>query len=412
MQNKPVILFLSYNGLLEPILPSQALPYMKRLAASGYRFILLTFEKKADLRRTGRHGLAAVRNELNACGIEWRYLKYHKNPPVISTVFDLLRGAIVSLYLAVSRRVNILHVRGVTPGIITILISGMIKAKIVFDMRGLLAEEYVGGGLWKEGGMSFNLVKRAEKRMLEISDAVVVLTNKHLELNRTLGVAGRDVPMEVVPCCVDTDRFRRMPEEAARLRRELGLGGAFVLMYPGKIGTFYLVKEMVDFFKVFAADVPDAVLLIVTNDDAGPMTEHAVSIGVDARCMRVLKGVPFEDMPRYTNIADDGLFFINPYKKIGSSPIKLGEFLACGVPVMINPGVGDTEEIVRSGRAGVVVNDLSDGSYRKASAELADMMKEGEGLKERCRQTAKKYLSLEIAVEKYAKIYDVLSGIR
>ena len=93
MQNKANILYLSYNGLLEPILPSQAVPYLTELAKRGFCTTLLTYEKKRDLERLGPEKLSRLKDTLAGDGITWRHLKYHKNPPFLSTLFDLGVGA-------------------------------------------------------------------------------------------------------------------------------------------------------------------------------------------------------------------------------------------------------------------------------------------------------------------------------
>jgi glycosyltransferase involved in cell wall biosynthesis len=404
-------MFLSYNGLLEPILPSQAVPYLKELAGKGYEFVLLTYEKKKDLKRAGNAGLAKIRRELNLYGITWRYMVYHKNPPVLSTFFDLVAGTFVALGIVLKERIRIIHVRGITPGMMVMALSKLLRIKILFDMRGLLAEEYVGGGLWTESSIRFRMVKNAEKKMLKKADAVTVLTQKHLELNKRLDyLKDRGIPMDVVPCCVDVRKFDYHGEPVTGLKKELGLDGKFVVMYPGKIGTFYLIDEMLDFFKVMSDRVPNAVFLVVTNDEPGELVKRAGVIGIREGNVRAVNGVPFEEMPDYLRIADAGLFFINPYKKLGSSPIKMGEFLASGVPVVINPGVGDTEEMVRGENVGVVVERFSGEDYARAIDGLFRLKEEGEDLRKRCRTTAIRYLSLELAVGKYDKIYKLLAG--
>jgi len=35
-----------------------------------------------------------------------------------------------------------------------------------------------------------------------------------------------------------------------------------------------------------------------------------------------------------------------------ASPIKFGEYLCCGLPVIMTPGIGDTEEIIEKHRIG------------------------------------------------------------
>ena len=161
------VLYISYNGLLEPILPSQAIPYLKILSKNGYRFILLTFEKTKDLKKIGKKGLKNIENGLEKDGIIWKHLRYHKYPDKISTFLDIAIGFFVSLYLLVKHKADIIHVRGATPGVITLFLPKSIKSKVLFDTRGLLAEEYAGGGLWKEGGLFFNIVKAAEKMLLK-----------------------------------------------------------------------------------------------------------------------------------------------------------------------------------------------------------------------------------------------------
>jgi glycosyltransferase involved in cell wall biosynthesis len=86
----------------------------------------------------------------------------------------------------------------------------------------------------------------------------------------------------------------------------------------------------------------------------------------------------------------------------------MGEFLASGVPVIINPGVGDTEELVLENNVGVVVDEFNEDNYKKAFDRLRVLKEDGDALKERCRQTADRNLSLEYAVDRYARIYDAL----
>lgn len=411
MQDKVNVLYISYNGLLEPILPSQAVPYLAGLALRGYRITLLTFEKRDKIRRLGRDGVGRMEERLKSEGIEWRHLIYHKWPRLTATLYDLFIGSVFCLYLILSRRIRIVHVRGVTPGSMMLLVARIVDVKILFDMRGLLAEEIAAGGGWKKDDAAFRLVKLAEKNLLRRADAVSVLTRKHLELNRGLDILkDRNIPMDVVPCCVDLKRFSYDAARAAAFKKELSLDRAFVLMYQGKIGTFYFMDEMVDFFKVVSCVHPDSVLLMVTNDPVDGVMRRAASNGIGSDRIRSVRGVWFDDMPRYLEAADAGIFFINPLNKLGSSPIKMGEFLASGVPVIINPGIGDTEELVRDNRVGVVVKDFTKRSYESAFGELLRLKGEGDALRARCRETAGRYLSLEDGIDRYALLYGKLSG--
>lgn len=403
-------LYLSYNGLLEPILSSQVIPYLRELAKKGFHFTLLTYEKKRDLERAGKDRIKSLREELRRLGIEWHYLRYHKRPAIFSTLFDLFIGSLYCAYIIPKKRISIVHARGVTPGSMMLILSKVFRVKLLFDMRGRLAEEMAAGGLWKEDSAPFKLVKKCEGSLLKRADAVTVLTDKHLKLIREADyLTNRKIPVDTIPCCVDMNKFVFDNADSRNFRETLKLEGKFVVIYPGKLGTFYLIDEMLRFFKVMLDIIPSAVLMILTTDEPSRLIKSAKAIGIREDQIRIEKDVAFELMPKYLRIADAGLFFINAYNKLGSSPIKLGEFLASGVPVIINPGVGDSDDIVNEYRAGIIVKEFNDTAYRNAVHDLLRLKKEGEALKERCRAAAGKRLSLEDGISRYYNIYKVLS---
>jgi len=70
-------------------------------------------------------------------------------------------------------------------------------------------------------------------------------------------------------------KFDYRSNDSADLKKKLGLDGKFVLIYPGKIGTFYLVDEMLDFYRAMAKAVPNAVFLVLTNDDTSALLKKA-----------------------------------------------------------------------------------------------------------------------------------------
>lgn len=402
----PNVLFVSYNGLLEPILASQGIPYLEGLVAGGYRFALLTFEKKSDVERIGRSMIERQKRDLAARGIEWIPLRYHKRPMVVSTLYDIAVGSCHLMALVLGRGIRLVHVRGVTPGAMAIPLLFFRRAKVLFDMRGRLAEEMAAGNLWKTGSVQFRLIKAVERFLLERADAVTVLTYRHDSYNRGLDhFRGRKIPKAVIPCCVDLARFTCEGREQDRSREELGLEGRFVLMYQGKLGTFYFIDEMLDFYRRVLARRPDAVFAVVTPDDPAPLVAKAAGRGIGEEKLRVFRGVPYARMPRYMQAADAGVFFINALEKLGSSPIKMGEFLACGVPVVINPGVGDSDRIVEEERCGVVVETFDERAYDGAIERMLSLLGEGEGLRRRCREAARKHLSLEEGIARYAAIY-------
>jgi glycosyltransferase involved in cell wall biosynthesis len=106
------------------------------------------------------------------------------------------------------------------------------------------------------------------------------------------------------------------------------------------------------------------------------------------------------------------IFFIKPaYSKIASSPTKLGELLACGLPCVTNDGIGDMTEIIETEKVGVVLRNFDDLSMVEAVNNIIDLLNDSE-LSKRCRYTAEKYFSLEEGIKKYKQIYSQFENKR
>ena len=100
--------------------------------------------------------------------------------------------------------------------------------------------------------------------------------------------------------------------------------------------------------------------------------------------------------------ADAGLVFARPaFARIGMSPTKLAEYLACGLPVVTTPGIGDAESVVLEDRIGVVVRSLDRAGYEGVCEALSTLLEEGETLRTRCRQSAVRRFGLERGLAGY-----------
>ena len=100
------VLYLSYDGLLEPLGESQVVNYVEGLAAD-HAMTVLSFEKAADL--SDRTRVDAMWRRLSARNIAWVPLKYHKSPTVLSTAFDVIHGIVKARRICRRRNVQIAH---------------------------------------------------------------------------------------------------------------------------------------------------------------------------------------------------------------------------------------------------------------------------------------------------------------
>src|SRR5947209_9532839 len=80
-------LYLSYDGMCDPLGGSQVLPYVIGLSARGHKIDLISFEK-AERTTEERETVARICAE---AGIAWHPLPYHKRPPIVSAMYDVGR---------------------------------------------------------------------------------------------------------------------------------------------------------------------------------------------------------------------------------------------------------------------------------------------------------------------------------
>ena len=401
------VLFISYNGMLDPLGQSQVIPYLRELAKRGVRFTLLSFERPKAFTPEGGAQCQQLRETLKTQGIEWHWLPYHQRPSVPATIYDVLAGIRKASELVKRNGIEMVHARGHIPATIALGLKKRFGTKMIFDVRGLMAEEYVDAEHWSEGGIPYRITKATERRILASTDAVVTLTERIWPIIREWeGLRGRAVHHQVIPCCVDLSLFKFSEEERARRRAELGLGDRLTLVYSGSLDGWYLTEKMVDFFAAVLKNKSDAHLLWLTTGSHDRVRELMKSRNVEPGNFSVLS-IPSSSVPSYLAAADAGMAFIKRcVSKIASSPTKNGEYLACGLPLIINAGVGDSDALINDWKAGVLIENFTEEEYAEAGRSIEAMVAQPE-VRNSARSVAEKLFDLNaIGAERYARLYE------
>ncbi|HAB53770.1 MAG TPA: hypothetical protein DCE80_16605, partial [Ignavibacteriales bacterium] len=187
--------------------------------------------------------------------------------------------------------------------------------------------------------------------------------------------------------------------------------GKFVILYSGSLGTWYLLKEMIDFFRCAKEIIKNAHFLFLTNYDHSHILNLWRKNGLSIDDLTI-KSTSYNGISKLMRIADCGIFFIKPLlSKRSSCPIKFAEYLACGLPVVLNVNVGDTDTIVERNKIGVVISGFNQEEYQMCVRDLQGMMKDKDSLRNRCYNVAQSLFSLDFGVEKYYQIYRQLRGV-
>lgn len=402
-------LYLCYFWLDTPLVQTQVLPYLRGLVEGGLKVHLLTFEREGLSPKEIEDRTRKLADE----GISWYFLRYHKTPSVPATVFDVLNGARFARRLARKEGIDVFHGRVHIPMMMGWIANKFLrrKPKMLFDIRGFFPDEYVDAGIWRQESFAYKMVKYCERLLLRDSDAFVTLTEKAREIlfpeSKETGFDKADRPVEVVPCCVDLARFEYANEEMrTAMRRKLGAEDRLVIAYVGSFGGFYMTRETAAFYGVARENNAKTFALILTQTPREMIEPLLKQLGFGENDFFIGTVTPPE-VPQYLSASDFALSFIKPsYSKLASSPTKNAEYLASGLPMVVNSGVGDTAEQVREDNTGVVIEDFSRGSFETAVKEISRLLSDRQLIAKRCRESARKRFDLhEVGGKRYLNVY-------
>ncbi len=413
MANPPKkILFISYDGMTDPLGQSQVIPYLAGLTKEGYEFVILSCDKPAKYTANKSY----VEKLIAPYPIQWVSIPYHKRPPVLSSVYDFFKLRQKAVHLHKLHHFSMTHTRVGLPQLVALYMKKRFGVKFLNDIRGFWADERVDGGMWNLKNPLYKTVyrffKKKEDECVVIADYNTCLTYKAREIIMGWKHLPQPVKLEVVPCSVDLNLFNpvNIREDLKRkLKEELNIAdGDFIISYLGSIGGWYLTKEMLQFCKLLLNNKPSAKFLFISNNNHQDIIDAAAQFQIPAEKIIVKMGQRHE-VPVLLSFSDYSLFFIKPcYSKLSSSPTKHGEIMAMGIPVITNSGVGDVKEIVEKYKAGYILDDFSESTMQKTVDAIcannsifnADEIRKG----------AIEFYSLDNTLVTYGKVYKSVIG--
>lgn len=396
MEKKRKVLYVSYDGLTDPLGQSQILPYLVGLTKKGFAFTVVSFEKKERFESLK----AGIYAQLKDTNITWIPKFYTKKPPVLSTLYDL--WAMGKTLRKLKADHDILHARSYLPMLVFQRLHS--HHDVLFDMRGLWADERVEGKIWPQKKVLYRMIYRyflrKEKEFLSFATGIVSLSHAGLTaLQKRYPNQIFQQKSTVIPCCVATELFN--PQTYFHFTKgDVGFSDtAKILVHVGSIGTWYRFDKEVELFMEMQKKDPNWHFLVLTKDLDQAQQTFSES-GVDTEKINCLS-VHYAEIPKYLSLADLSVFFIEPsFSKQASFPVKMAESMAMGVPMVTNEGTGDVATILQDSHAGFVLPSLNAEEIKRFNFQ-AHAFDKG-----KIQAYAKTHFSLELGVEKYSEIYE------
>jgi glycosyltransferase involved in cell wall biosynthesis len=398
------VLYISYDGMTDPLGQSQVIPYLKEFSKHGYQLTILSFEKKDRFQKNEE----LIRSILAKAGIKWEPLPFSSQIPFFSKWYDIqqIRNATVALHK--KNKFDLTHCRSYVAADAGLLLKSKYNVPFLFDMRGFWVDERVDNGQWNLSNPIYRFLyktyKKKEKSFLEQSARIISLTNNGKEeLVNSYGVDKRKIT--VIPCCVDLDHFNYKNIDAVKinsLKKQWGIDPTCkILSYLGSLGGWYLTEEMMDFFRQLKFKYPDAKFLFITQDDKQKIQQLAMTKALLPEDI-IVQPASRSEVPLFLSLSNWSIFFIkDAYSKKASSPTKQGEIMAMGIPLICND-IGDTGKIVEESGTGLVLNNFAVSEYDRIINQMSELSNIG---REKIREAAFQNYDLQKGSSDYIKVY-------
>jgi len=392
------VAYLIYWGATEPIGISGTVPTVEHLSREhGEEVFLVSFDKPEDTSDSSL--VEKIRSTLRSAGVHWTDLGYTKHPLNLSTAYDIARGYAYTSWLVLRRGIDVVHARTYVGGIIGALVRSTIPGvKVVCHPDGFWPDERVDDGVWREGARPHRLARSLERWMYRRADAIVVLSERAREvLRRDRRLEGK--PIFVIHTSCDTSRFSvRSP----RARDE-----ALAIVYLGSLGGRRMTREVFRFFAIahkrgirctLATQTPIS-MLQDAFDESGLRPEDLA-----------FRAVSPAEVPALLAQHHAGLFMLRPgLSNIATSATKIGEYLAAGLPVVLNSACGDCHDVVARSGTGVVLDETTDDAFHRAIDSLEQLTLDAETPK-RCREVANTTMGVAHCAAEQARAHRLVTS--
>lgn len=365
------LVYLTVDSLSEGVGSSQITPLISRLSKSGLKIKLISHEKLNP-------ELELV-DYFKSLGVEWNFRSFGS--------YGLKGGAARLNYLRQAiPNTKLIHARSDIPAVSAIASR---QGPVLWDVRSLWADQkimiqksLVNKALYRSYRGLESIAANGSAGMSTLTSAVVpILEQRHRRLPQL---------RTVVPTAVDLENFKLDPIMPSGVRA----------LFSGTYNDYYDLKLSALFMEAFRK------CTLVETHWARPPESNKSHIGVGESKVFPSSQVGMADLiPSYSFGVSVCKLDAGP-SLAAAMPTKIGEFLACGRPVVVNKGLGDMDHLIQEFDAGVIL-DGSSANLVESAAKLLRLLEDSD-TPNRCRELAEKHFNMDIGASRYLELYSQL----
>ena len=254
-------------------------------------------------------------------------------------------------------KIDILICRGSPAGALGYLVWKKTQIPFIVESFEPHADYMLESGVWTKWDPRFLLERYWEKKQKKYARTLITVSANYKYQLVKEGVS--ETKIEVAPCTVDLDKFAFKEADRSDIRKCYDIDPvATVGVYVGKFGGIYLDIEAFQIFENTLTDFAKPVLILLTPEPEKTIHHKAEKAGFNKNIRIIVAMVKHDEIPKFLSASDLAFATIRPApSRRFCSAIKVGEYYANGLPIIITQGVGDDSDIILNEKLGVIVDE-------------------------------------------------------
>ena len=326
------ILYLSFDGLTDPLGSSQILPLLMNLSFFN-KVNILSLEKKFFYNLNYEN----IEKRLKKRKINHFFVFFKKNK--ILKLLSFLFYFFKLFMIFYSKKIKLIHIRGYQAALFLFPILYFKKIDLIFDIRGFWPEEKVERFNWSKNQLKYKIFKKLEKFLISYSLYVICLTNH--SKNIIIENSNLDVnKIIVIPTCSSKAQFYLDNNYQKQNQKKIIFGyfgtthGAYDFNFTCNLIDKLIMNKINIFFKIYTYDNHDQLIKKIKKYK---YLRENFSIS----------SIEYHKVQEFISSVDLVIFFLKEnYSVKASFPTKISEILLCGKPIICNSFNDDIKKII------------------------------------------------------------------
>jgi glycosyltransferase involved in cell wall biosynthesis len=170
--------------------------------------------------------------------------------------------------------------------------------------------------------------------------------------------AGRE-DVEVIPCCIDENENFFDPKSRADIRRQYGFNEENkVICYVGGLSMWQRISDILRLCKR-VSHLRDKYRFLFVVSQADLLAKMIQETSLPIKKCGIIS-CSHSEVAKYMSAADAGIIMRHDIVVNNvASPIKIGEYLGCGLGVIMTKGIGDYSKMVSDAGVGIMLDESS-----------------------------------------------------